>query len=211
VLTIGKPIPTSSRSVQSVAGSVAGHVFVVLFIAGVLHHSHRFVAPYRLPGSEHGANFVLSYLPGRAPEQAEAASSKTQPKLTDPTTPLPVPKKKPETASANTHSPASANPDSTVGADALGSGNIAIALLKYFPTPKPDVSALPHGTKGDVILDVVIDTEGKVSEVTKVSGLGYGIDETVISTVQLWTYSPATQNGRPVASEQELHFHYERG
>ncbi len=58
---------------------------------------------------------------------------------------------------------------------------------------------------------VVIDTNGKISDLKMMSGLGDGIDETVISTVQQWVFHPALQNGHPVASEQELHFHYERG
>jgi protein TonB len=113
--------------------------------------------------------------------------------------------------SPNTNSPVSDHPDSATGADALGSGNIDIALVSFFPTPKPDLSTLPHGTKGDVILDVVIDATGKISDLKMTSGLGHGIDETVIATVQQWTFRPATRNGQPVASEQELHFHYERG
>src|SRR5206468_1430965 len=83
--------------------------------------------------------------------------------------------------------PAAPNPDATTGADSLGSGNINIALASYFPTPKPDLSTLPHGTKGDVILDIVIDTTGKIADIKMTSGLGHGIDETIIATVQQWT------------------------
>jgi hypothetical protein len=31
-----------------------------------------------------------------------------------------------------------------------------------------------------------------------------------MQTVNQWTYVPAMKNGVPVASVQELHFHYER-
>jgi protein TonB len=37
------------------------------------------------------------------------------------------------------------------------------------------------------------------------------VDETVIAAVRQWEYTPAKKNGVPVVSEQELHFHYERG
>ena len=121
-----------------------------------------------------------------------------------------MPKLKETTASPNTTSPASTQPDSAAGADSLGSGNINIALVSYFPTPKPDLSTLPRGTKGDVILDIVIDTTGKIADIKMTSGLGHGIDENVIATVQQWTFHPATKDGQPVASEQELHFHYEK-
>jgi protein TonB len=59
-------------------------------------------------------------------------------------------------------------------------------------------------------LDIVIDTAGKISDIKMTSGLGHGIDDNVIATVQQWTFHPATKDGQPVASEQELHFHYEK-
>ncbi len=145
--------------------------------------------------------------------QSTTPDSKTAPKLAESTTPLPplpTPKHKLTTDSPNTDSPISAHPDSTAGADALGSGNINIALVSFFPTPRPDLSSLPSGTRGDVILDIVIDATGKIADIRMTSGLGYGIDDTVIATVQQWLFHPATKDGQPVASEQELHFHYEK-
>jgi periplasmic protein TonB len=185
-----------------------------LLLLGVLVHQRAsWIAPIRLPGNEHGTSLMVTYLPGRAPIQASTPNPKTEPQLAATNTPLPTPptpKLKTNTASPNTDSPATPNPDSTTGADSLGSGNINIALVSYFPTPKPDLSVLPHGTKGDVILDIVIDTTGKIADIKMTSGLGHGIDETVIATVQQWVFHPATRDGQPIASEQELHFHYEK-
>jgi protein TonB len=78
------------------------------------------------------------------------------------------------------------------------------------PPPRPDLSQLPAGTRGDVIVDVVIDATGRITHTTMASGLGHGVDETVLAMIQQWTFRPATRNGVPVASEQELLFHYER-
>ncbi|HXC97282.1 MAG TPA: TonB family protein [Edaphobacter sp.] len=183
-----------------------------LLLLGALIHQRVWIAPIRLPGSEHGTNLMVTYLPGRAPVQASTPNTRTELKEAAANTPLPKPnpKLKPDPASPNTNSPATPNPDSATGADSLGSGNINIARASYFPNPKPDLSVLPRGTKGDVILDVVIDITGKISDIKMTSGLGHGIDETVIATVQQWTFHPATRDGQPVASEQELHFHYEK-
>jgi periplasmic protein TonB len=208
--TIGRPVAAPHRASKHIIGSVTVHLLV---LTALIHHSKPWIAPIRLPGTEHGSNLILAYLPGRAPAQSTTATPKTTPQLAESKSPLPTPPKaktKPTTASPNTNSPVSAQPDSTAGADALGSGNIDIALASFFPTPKPDLSSLPHGTKGDVILDIVIDATGKISDLKITSGLGHGIDETVIATVQQWTFHPATRNGEPVASEQELHFHYEK-
>jgi protein TonB len=188
-------------------------VLHLLLLAVLVHQRSSFIAPIRLPGNEHGTNLMVTYMPGRAPVQAATPNPKTEPRLAATNTPLPTPpspKVDTNTSSPNTNSPATPNPDSTTGADSLGSGNINIARASYFPTPKPDLSVLPRGTKGDVILDVVIDTTGKIADIKMTSGLGHGIDETIIATVQLWTFHPATRDGQPVASEQELHFHYEK-
>ena len=114
-------------------------------------------------------------------------------------------------AAPNTSSPVSATPDSSSGTDSLGSGDISIAVLKASPRPRPDLSQLPRGSAGDVVLDAVIGPDGSIEKLTLVRGLGHGIDEVVIATVQAWTFLPATKDGKPIASEQELHFHYERG
>jgi periplasmic protein TonB len=208
--TIGKPV-TPPRPTPNYA--IASSLLHLLLIAVLVHQRASWVAPIRLPGSPHGTNLLLTYSPGKAPLQTSTPNPKTHPKQAESTTPLPTPptqRPKETTASPNTSSPASAQPDSAAGADSLGSGNIDIALVSYFPTPKPDLSALPRGTKGDVILDIVIDTTGKIADIKMTSGLGHGIDENVIATVQHWTFRPATKDGQPVASEQELHFHYEK-
>jgi periplasmic protein TonB len=208
--TIGRPVAAPSRTPKYAVASASLHL---LLLAALVHQSASWVAPIRLPGSPHGTNLLLTYSPGRAPLQASVPNAKTQPRQAEATTPVPAPptpKLKETAASPNTSSPASAQPDSAAGADSLGSGNINIALVSYFPTPKPDLSTLPRGTKGDVILDIVIDTTGKIADIKMTSGLGHGIDENVIATVQQWTFHPATKDGQPVASEQELHFHYEK-
>lgn len=208
--TIGKPVAAPRRSPNYAVGSAVLHL---LLIAVLLHQRAAWVAPMRLPGSEHGKNLLLTYSPGRAPVQATTPNPKTAPTQAKAVAPLPTPptpKPSPSAASPNAQSPASSQPDSIAGADSLGSGNINIALVSYFPTPKPDLSALPGGTKGDVILDIVIDTSGKIADIKMASGLGHGVDEAVIATVQQWTFQPATKDGHPVASEQELHFHYEK-
>jgi protein TonB len=207
--TIGDPVKKPRPASGATLVSAALHLLLLgLFI----HHGAAWIAPIRLPGSEHGANLLLTYSPGRAPVRATAPNPKTQPKqaIAAASRPTPAPTPKPSTTSPNSQSPASAQPDSAAGADSLGSGNINIALVSYFPPPKPDLSSLPRGTKGDVILDIVIDSSGKIADIKMTSGLGPGIDDTVIATVHQWTFHPATKDGQPVASEQELHFHYEK-
>jgi protein TonB len=207
--SIGKPVAAPARTYRGTAVSAALHLAV---FSVLVHQARHFVAPIRYPGAANGHNIVLSYLPGRAPKPAVAPPPKTKPLEIKSKIALHQPEKlTPTQTSPNKSSPASEHPDSTSGADALGSGNIDIALAKFFPRPKPDLSSLPSGTKGDVILDIVIDETGKISDLKLVKGIAQSVDETVIATVRQWTFNPANRDGQPIASEQELHFHYEKG
>jgi periplasmic protein TonB len=207
--TIGRSVAAPARNYPPLIISTALHVVV---FAVMVYQARHFVAPIRYPGTASGHNLVLSYLPGRAPKPTVAPSPQAPPVEVKPKITL----KQPEMAAAsqvspNLNSPASEHPDASSGADAFGEGNISIALAKYFPRPKPDLSNLPDGAKGDVVLDITIDETGKISDLKLVKGIDQGVDEFVIAAVRQWTFTPASRDGQPVASEQELHFHYEKG
>jgi protein TonB len=174
---------------------------------GFFHRAPK-ITPYKLPGTAHGSQLLTYYAAG-SPEHAVtdlASKSLEMPKLAV-IKHAPAAKPAPEKSAAP-------STEQGVGSSAtagLGDGDINIAMLKYFPRPTPDLSTLPHGTQGDVVLNAVIDEHGKISELKLLKGLGSSVDSQVIAAVRQWTYNPATRNGTPVPSEQELHFHYERG
>jgi hypothetical protein len=51
---------------------------------------------------------------------------------------------------------------------------VTLAMANFYPDPKPDLSVLPHGTRGDVVIDIVIDEDGKVVDTKVDQGLGHG-------------------------------------
>jgi protein TonB len=187
-----------------------------------LHPVHVF----SLPGSALGTRVEIAYLPGRAPAPAFHAQKKSKRQSTPEIAPSPaLPASTPQAASVhppplphltvteaapspNVPTPASATPDATTGSDSWGSGSVQIALTTYSPSPTPDLSVLPHGVQGDVVVDVTIDPSGKVADLAVLHTLGYGIESSVIGTLKTWTFRPATKDGTPIASVQELHFHF---
>jgi protein TonB len=218
------PLPTRRSSVNATLLSVAAHAVV----AGLVVLSLRMhpVHVFSLPGTDLGTRVELTYMPGRAPVPAPLPQHKVKPKAVSgpPITPVStVAKTSPDTVhlpplphltvteaapSPSVSAAASAVPDSSSGSDSLGSGSIQIALTTYSPSPVPDLSALPHGVQGDVVVDVTIDPTGKVAELAVLHSLGYGIESSVIGTLKTWTFRPATKDGNPIASVQELHFHF---
>jgi protein TonB len=183
------------------------HAVVLLGVFGVLHKAPR-LAPYALPGTTKGVQFLTYYSPGSPEHAVSDVAVKTHVKQEKPKPALHTAVAAPKVEVAQAPSAERGTGDSA--ASGIGDGDINIALQQYFPYPKPDLSILPHGTKGDVVLNAVIDEHGKITELTVVKGFGPPIDDTVIATVKQWSWAPATRNGTPIPSEQELHFHYER-
>jgi periplasmic protein TonB len=191
---------------RGAATSVAVHVAVLLVALGALNRAPR-IEPYRLPGTANGVRMLAYYAPG-SPAQArsDVSTKKVAAGKSIVIANAAVSASKPVAMQA----PSAETGSGSASLSGIGEGEIRIALEKYFPYPKPDLSTLPHGTRGDVILDAVVDQDGKISVLTVVQGLGPAIDDVVIATVKQWSYIPATKDGVPVPSKQELHFHYER-
>jgi protein TonB len=139
------------------------------------------------------ARILVPYAPGR-----RAVAQPPKPKIVRPKQEPILAMKQPEP------------PPPSSGGDPSGEADVTVAMADFYPAPKPDLSALPHGTRGDVVLLIVIDETGKVVDAHIDQGIGHGVDEAVMAVVQTWTFTPATKAGKPVASEQQLLFHFER-
>jgi periplasmic protein TonB len=166
------------------------------------------LAAIDMPGDRSGHRILLTYNPGRSVPSSAIKAIKPLPNISSLSHTIAAPTPAPAVPASTI---ASASTDTVTGADGQGDGNLTIALELAHPYPHPDLSQLPSGTRGDVIVDIVIDSTGRIAKYTVTRGLGHGVDETVLATIQQWTFQPATRNGVPVASEQELLFHYERG
>ena len=187
--------------------SLGIHVAVaVLFLLG-LRFALGKPERLRLPGTPAGQRLQLTYSPGGQQQTGERVTAPKIPRRIAPQRPSSKPLTAPVPSPPQL---AEAGPGAS-GPSGLGDGDIKIALPQFNPRPEPDLSSLPHGTSGSVIVDVVIDTAGKVTQLTLVKGLGGSIDNTVLQTVHTWVFTPATRDGQVIASEQEILVHYERG
>ena len=82
------------------------------------------------------------------------------------------------------------------------------ALPINFPDPTVHPSELPPGVSGDVVVEVTIDVAGNIVGKKVLQSIGYGIDEKCLAVLQNWRFRPATMNGMPIASRQDVHFHF---
>jgi len=176
-----------SRRMSSL--KIASLVLHVLLLAALTYQFHAVVKLHQ----HRTAKIITPYAPGHTavvtPPKPKVIPPKEEPKLA---------MKQPEP------------PPPSSGGDPSGESDVTVAMANFYPDPKPDLAVLPHGTRGDVVIDIVIDEEGKVVETKVDQGLGHGLDEAVLAVIQTWTFWPATKAGKPVASAQQLLFHFER-
>ena len=69
----------------------------------------------------------------------------------------------------------------------------------YDPEPEYSEEARKAKYQGTVILQVVIDAEGRPRDIRTARTLGLGLDEKAIEAVRTWRFQPAMKDGRAVA------------
>ncbi len=58
--------------------------------------------------------------------------------------------------------------------------------------------ARQHGLAGDVVMEIVVRTDGSVGDVKILQGLGGGLNDRAVQAVRQWRFSPARRQGAPV-------------
>jgi TonB family protein len=56
-----------------------------------------------------------------------------------------------------------------------------------------------RGIEGTVTIEAAMGEDGRIKSMRVLKGLGAGLDEAALASVQEWEFSPATQNGPPVS------------
>src|SRR6266481_1020038 len=59
--------------------------------------------------------------------------------------------------------------------------------------------ARAHGIEGTVTIEAFMGEDGRIIRMRVLRGLGFGLDEIALASVQEWTFSPATRLGTPVS------------
>lgn len=187
-------------------GSILAHGLAGVLVLALARGRHV-VYPVRLPGSRLGTHLALEYSLGGSSELRQSATVRSA--VRKPTAPRAV-KPSPSPAPLAASAAPSEKGTGAAGESAFGDENLRVALPQVHPRPQPDLSPLPKGTAGDVVVDVDIDAAGKVTGARVVKGLAASVDESVMQTLLGWVFQPATLNGENVASQQEILIHYER-
>jgi TonB family protein len=77
-------------------------------------------------------------------------------------------------------------------------GGVSAPIPIYKPEPAYSEEARKAKYQGTVVLWIVVDAQGNVSDCRVVRPLGLGLDEKATETVRTWKFKPALRNGVPV-------------
>jgi TonB family protein len=77
-------------------------------------------------------------------------------------------------------------------------GDVKAPVLTYRIEPKYTAEARQNHTSGIVIVEAIIDKDGRVKNATVLKGLPDGLDQAALDAVKQWEFRPATLAGQPV-------------
>jgi TonB family protein len=89
------------------------------------------------------------------------------------------------------------------GAYSVGNGVTAPSVLSKVD-PEYSEEARKAKYSGEVLLSIVVNTDGKAENITLVRSLGMGLDEKAIEAVQKWRFIPGKKAGVPVRVKAQI-------
>jgi len=100
------------------------------------------------------------------------------------------------------------NPYGSLSSGSESGHDIRAALPIVTMEPIVDRSQLPGGVEGNCVVEITIDETGAVVDTAVVQSLGPVIDSQVLAAVEHWRFRPATRDGVPIPSKQDVVYHF---
>jgi TonB family protein len=72
----------------------------------------------------------------------------------------------------------------------------------------PQVFPWEMREEGDVVIEITIDEAGNIVEKKVLHSMSPSIDEKVLVALESWHFHPATRDGIPIPSKQDVHYHF---
>ncbi len=204
---------TPKRQITLLSISLALHL---LFLGWMLHSpAPIFVAPSSVVRGQSGSSLTRIYFGG----DSGVSQEKPKPRLTWQRPPKtarahalePPPAKLEvgnETASVQLSGPAAGSLYGSLSYGTLNGPEIRPALPVVSPDPVFGSDAA--GIEGDVIVEITIDEAGTIVQKIVVHSLGPAVDDRVLAALEKWHFTPASKNGVPIPSKQDVYYHFPR-
>lgn len=199
----------------AVLTSLAAHA---VMLAWLLHgRAPNFVAPSSTRAGVNGAAVTRLYWAYRAPVGEPSAPARKrmpsfwrQPPQARPggDTESAVPGPRRQAANRLAPGPSAGSPYGSLSAGPAGGEEIRPALPVFTAEPAVENRDLAPGTDGNVVIEITIDKAGNVVNEVVIASLGATVDAKVLAALEHWRFQPATRNGMPIASMQDVIYHF---
>jgi TonB family protein len=74
--------------------------------------------------------------------------------------------------------------------------------------PHVNLDDLRGIAEGNVVIEITIDESGGIVNKTVVQSMGPAIDAQVLAALENWRFRPATRDGVPIPSKQDVVYHF---
>jgi protein TonB len=94
------------------------------------------------------------------------------------------------------------------GLEKIG-GGVSSPILTYSVEPEFSEEARKAKFMGVVLVNLIIDPNGRPQNVHVLHGVGMGLDEKAVEAVRQYKFTPAKKNGKPVAVEMNVEVNFQ--
>jgi len=202
------------RQVALLCSSLVAHF---LFLGWILHSPPPiFIAPQEITKGDGGASLSRIYFGGQSgvPQAHPASNPFARQANIRPLHQLPPLSAKMQKGNATAASlaPEAAAAGSPFGSLSYGSLSPfevrpALPTVSFDPIIRPE---LLNAMVGDVIIEITIDSVGNITDMKVLHSFNPAVDQMVLSALEKWHFLPATRNGVPIPSKQDVHYHFPR-
>lgn len=193
-------------------------IAVHLALFGLLLHGRSaiFVAPSSTLAGAHGKTITHIYWATSNPKSpGDTETRSPERRHTAPKSPLVWKSKlkteiaavKPETSVA-APAPSAGSPYGSMSSDAVEGAEVRPALPARTFEPRVSPEYLHGISEGNVVVEITIDETGRIVSKTVVQSMGTAIDSTVLAALENWLFRPATRDGVPIPSRQDVVYHF---
>jgi len=192
--------------------SIALHViFLILLLRG---RTPTFVAPTAALGGVHGASVThLYWATGTSTLAAAAKDAAPQrhlvwQKAQHPRSEQPETNDNARTETASAPSPTAGSPYGSLSDGGTAGEEIRPALPAVTSEPRVNPEDLLGIAEGNVVIEITIDESGAIVSKAVMKSMGPAIDAKVLAALESWRFHPATRDGVPIPSKQDVVYHF---
>ena len=104
--------------------------------------------------------------------------------------------------------PTAGSPYGSLSEGASGGEEIRPALPAVTSEPRVNPEDLTGISEGNVVVEITIDESGAIVSKAVMRSMGPAIDAKVLAALESWRFHPATRDGVPIPSKQDVVYHF---